>query len=310
MQDMQRRRFIALAGVSVLAGCGSDGSDGGGAVDSTANTDATPTRTEPNSPESPTDTSTATATSEPAAFELVSYDAPETVEIGADFDMEITIRNVGGQTGTYEDQLYIRTSESDWVESGSWTFADVAPGETVTGGFNEPVSFDYLTRYEFRLGTFTETTAVQTVSATAAWGDEYMTPAGYRIRVEQPDLQPTYKSEDYDGAIVDVEPENGGQWAFVDVWVKNETGQADYSPLASDLGLLYGSKQADGETILIDDPINKGEPFNGGELQPGVERSGWIVYQIPGDLAVDNLTIAWAEETIDGQIGVRWSTDG
>jgi hypothetical protein len=306
---MQRRRFIALAGMSALAGCGSDGSDSDGAVDSTAKTDATPTRAETNSPESPTDTPTPTPTSEPAAFELVSYDAPETVEIGADFTMEITIRNVGGQTGTYEDQLYVRGPESDWVESGSWTFTDVGAGETATASFTEPVRFDYLTRYEFRLGTFAETTAVQTVSATVTWGGEYTTPAGYRIRVEQPDVQPTYESEDYDGTIVDVEPENGGQWAFVTIWVKNEAGQANYSPLASEFGLLYGSKQADGETILVDDPINRDDPFDGGELQPGVERRGWIAFQVPDDLDVADLTMAWSQETYNGQIGVRWGSE-
>jgi len=166
-----------------------------------------------------------------------------------------------------------------------------------------------MNRYEIRLGTFDQTATIQGVSATVPWGDEYTTPEGYRIRVEQPDVQPTYESEDYDGSIVDVEPESGGQWAFATIWVKNETGQASYSPLASEFGLLYGNKQADGERFLVDDPINRGDPFEAGELQPGVERSGWIAFQVPDDLGVDDLTMAWSEDTYDGQISVRWGSE-
>jgi hypothetical protein len=92
----------------------------------------------------------------------------------------------------------------------------------------------------------------------------------------------------------------------VNVWVKNETGQTNFSPLVSDFGLLYGNSQSDGDTILIDEPVDKEQPFDGGELQPGVERSGWIGYQLPEDLSLSDLTMAWSEQIIGGQIAANW----
>jgi hypothetical protein len=48
------------------------------------------------------------------------------------------------------------------------------------------------------------------VSAKLAWGAEYTTPNVYRVRVDEPTLQDTYDSEDYQRNIVETEPENGG----------------------------------------------------------------------------------------------------
>lgn len=188
---------------------------------------------------------------------------------------------------------------------GEAEFGTIQPGEAaeVTG---DEFVYRYINRYEYRLGDFQQTTILQTVSAQIDWGVEYTTPSGYVIRVDEPDLQSSYEYENYSGEVSTKEPDNGGQWAFVNAYVKNETGQANFSPLVSEISLLYGNSQADGETILIDDPINKGEPFEGGELQPDIERSGWIAYQIPSDISSDQLTMAWSKTTFEGEIAVNW----
>jgi len=293
---------LGSIGASALAGCSSDSPEdsspnGGGNSEPTTEETTTAERT----------TTEETTTSEPAEFEIVGYEVPETAEIGENVTLSITVRNTGGQEGSLSVPIYARTPDSSWQEGAEWTFANVGPGETATRE-TDSIVFEYITRYEFRLGQSSSTAVVQSVSAKLSWGEEYTTPAGYRIRIDEPTLQDTYEYEDYMGNIEDSEPENGGQWAFVNVWVKNETGQTNFSPLGSDFGMLYGNSQSDGETILIDDPINKGEPFDGGELQPGVERNGWIAYQIPGDVDISNLTVAWSQETFDGQIGVNWTT--
>ena len=92
----------------------------------------------------------------------------------------------------------------------------------------------------------------------------------------------------------------------MNVWVKNETGQTNFSPLQNEFGLLYDSSQSDGETYLIDEPINKDESFEGGELQPGVERSGWIAFAIPSGIQLNELTLAWSQDTFQGQIAANW----
>lgn len=170
------------------------------------------------------------------------------------------------------------------------------------------MTLNYIDQYEFRIGTFSETAVIQTVSANLQWGAIYTTPDGYKIRVDEPDLQSTYDYEDYQGNIEEREPDSGNQWAFVTGWVKNETGQTAFSPLASEIVLLVGSSQYDGRTIAIDEPFNKGQPFNGGNLQPDVERSGWILYEIPGKINIDDVVVAWSESTFEGDISVNWSS--
>jgi hypothetical protein len=243
---------------------------------------------------------------EPASFEVASYDLPETVEVGEEFNFGITVRNTGGQVGDLTAPIYVRTPDIEWEELVEWTFTDVEPGETAERTTDSSSTLSYINRYEFRLGQSSETAVVQTVSAKVSWGDEYTTPAGYRIRVDEPNLQDTYEYEDFQGNIVDREPDSGEQWAFVNVWVKNETGETTFSPLASEFGLLYGNSQADGDTYLLDEPINKEEPFEGGELQPDVERSGWIAYQLPGDVSENDLTMAWSQDTFNGEIAANW----
>jgi hypothetical protein len=308
---MDRRRLVQLIGVGAtvgIAGCSSDnseasGGDGGSdSTDTTANTD-TDTDTET---ETETETETATETAEPAEFELVEYNIPETVEIGEAVTFEITVRNTGGQTDDFVAPLYYRTPDTDWQEGGDWTFTDVQPGESVTAETAEPIVFDYIQRYEYGLGDFSETAVLQTVSAKVAWGNEYTTPAGYRIRADTPTLQDSYEYEDYQENTEDAEPDNGGQWAFINVWVKNETGQANYSPLSNDFGLLYENSQSDAQTLFVNEPINKGDAFDGGELQPGVERSGWIAFAIPSEMQLNELTLAWSQDTFEGQIAANW----
>lgn len=290
---VHRRRFItglATTGTIAVAGCSSDEGDPAGSTGS----------------EEPSDENSGEAEdSGEAQFELVEWDMPSEIEINQPISISVTVKNVGGSAGEFTAPIYERTPNSEWVRLGEGEFGTIQPGETAEIMGDEFV-YRYINRYEYRLGDFQQTTILQTVSAKIGWGVEYTTPSGYVIRVDEPDLQSSYEYENYSGEVSRKEPDSGGQWAFINAYVRNETGQANFSPLAPEITLLYGNSQADGETILIDDPINKGEPFDGGELQPGVERNGWIVYQIPSDVSIDDLTIAWSKTTFGGEIAVNW----
>lgn len=317
VESMERRKYLAITGGTIaLAGCSSDGSsesepeEGNGEQESES--EEQETEPEENNQESEEEQNQEQEEEEeepePASFEVVEYDIPETVEIGEEVTLSVTVRNVGGQEGDLSVPIYGRTPDSSWQEGGEVSLIGIGSGENATAEVGS-IEYNYLNRYEYRLGTSSKTVVVQTVSAKISWGEEYTTPAGYRIQVDEPNLQDTYEYEDYQGNIVDKEPDSGDQWAFVNVWVKNETGQTSFSPLASEFGLLYGNSQSDGDTLLIDEPINKGESFEGGELQPDVERNGWIAYQLPGDISTNDLTMAWSQETIEGQIAANWGDE-
>lgn len=307
---LKRRRFItsaATAGAITVAGCSSDEGDPTGSTEGEESPDENTNEEDESAEQEDSDEEEESAqesTSE-AQFELVEWNLPSEIEINESTNLAVTVENVGDSAGELTAPIYERTPDSEWTRLGEVEFGTIQPGKEAEVEGDEFV-YRYINRYEYRLSDFRQTTTVQTVSAQIDWGTEYTTPSGYIIRVDEPDLQSSYEYETYSGEVSPEEPESGGQWAFANAYVRNETGQTNYSPLASDIDLLYENSQADGDTILINEPINKGDPFDGGELQPGVERSGWIAYQVPRDVSVNDLTIAWSKTTFEGEVAVNW----
>lgn len=304
---MNRRgllRNITVIGSVAIAGCSSDD----GREQDTPTSDEQAESDDGQSAEPTEEESSGEANQQgSASFEIKEWGIPSEIEINEAFTQSVTVTNTGDAAGELSTKLYQRTPESDWRSIEDADFGTIEPGETATVSY-EGISYRYVNRYEFRLGNLEQTTVLQTVSAKLGWGDEFTTPNGYVIRINEPEFQATYSYEDYSGASSEASPENGGQWVFANAYVKNETGQAAFSPIGSEFALIYGNSQADGETLLIDDPTKKGEPFNGGELQPGVERSGWIAYEVPSDLSVEDVRIAWSETVISGSVSVNWES--
>lgn len=295
---------ITLIGSVAIAGCSSDGG---------REQDTSPDNEQSESDDGQSAEPTEEELSEEdnqqgsASFEIEEWDVPSEIEINETFTQSVMVTNTGDAAGELSTELYQRTPESDWTSIEDADFGTIEPGETATVSY-DGISYRYVNRYEFRLGDFEQTTVLQTVSAKLEWGAEFTTPNGYVIRVDEPNFQATYSYEDYSGASSEARPEDGGQWVFVNAYVKNETGQAAFSPLGSEFALIYGSSQADGETLLINDPAEKGEPFDGGELQPNVERSGWIAYEVPSGLSVEDVRIAWSQTTLNGPVSVNWES--
>jgi hypothetical protein len=293
---MQRRAFTSIVSVGIvtsIAGCSSDSPEGSDADGEESNDDTQSTQSDSSDEQQSQDGE--------ASFEVVEYDLPETVSIGSSVSGSIVIRNAGDTAGETTAPLYVRTPDSDWNLVNEYDVEEVEPGETARLNI-ETNTLEYINRYEFALGRSDNTAVIQTVSAEIDWGSEYTTPEGYVIRVDRPELQNTYTAEGYDGETEE-SPEDRGQWAFVNVYVKNETGQSEYSPTG--FALVSGSSQFD-STILFNDPVNKGDQYESGELQPGIERSGWLAYELPADLSAGDLTMAWSKSTIGGEISVNW----
>jgi hypothetical protein len=296
---MDRRTYLALAGSGLVSLAGCSGGGGGNAATETETATPTPTSTPT---QTPTDTPTPTPTPEPANIALDQYEAPTEVEIGEEFDVTISVTNTGGQSTTYSAPVYLKTTDTSWQEVGSLDFGSVDPGETkqVT---TEPFSLSYINRYEIRIGQSSQTAAIQTVSSRQNWGSTFETPEGYVIRVDEPEFTGAYRYETYSGDIEEQEPEDGGQWVFVNVYVKNQTGSGSYSPTG--FALLSGNSQYDSRFVL-NEPIDYGEPYESGELQPGIERSGYVLYAVPDSVSLSDISIAWSTTTFNGDISVRW----
>ena len=130
---MERRHFLALAGTTLIAGCGAQSESGG-----------EPT-TESTTANSPTQTSTPTPTPEPPSFEITSTSGG-VYTVGEPWVVEFTVANRGEQDGTFTSMLQFRTGGSEWI-NGTEISVHVPGGEATTyttqelGEFEEPGSF-------------------------------------------------------------------------------------------------------------------------------------------------------------------------
>jgi hypothetical protein len=289
-----RRRFLSLITAVAVTGCaGTDGSGGGGSNQETADTTVS------------TPTMTPIATPQPAEINVVDYETPERAEIGADITISVSVENTGGKAANFSAPLYIKGTNTAWQEVTQVDFGAVEAGETVTAEIGQ-LSFDFIDQYSIRLGEASVATTLQTVSASLQWGTEYQTPNEYILRIDNPTLQGAYRYETYTGDTEAVEPDSGGQWAFVNVYIRNESGQAAYSPSTNEFAVISGNTQYD-PVVIINDPVTKDEAFEGGQLQPGIERNGWIAYDIDGELDLSNIRVTWTE-TFSGDISVSWQS--
>ena len=300
---MPKRRAV-IAGVSGLglipmAGCLGDEGDPVGSVEQTE--DSAEVDEQQNVDSEGGDQQT----QEGPTFAIAGWDMPEEVQINEEFSWRVFIENRGDEKGEFSAPLYLKLPGSDWEEIGEVDLGEISPGEQEVYG-SDSAKLAYIDRYEFAVGDLRETAVLQTISARISWGSRYTTPAGYEIRVHSPRLADSYSYLDYSGVPNEKFPENGGQWLFVDVFVKNNTGQARLSPSTRDFVLLFGNQQSDPEGFILDDPIDYGPQFDGGELQPGVEREGWILFEVPQGISVEDIRIAWSDTTIEGELSVGW----
>ena len=303
--SMNRRgviEAIGVGGLTVLAGCSSNSSN----EQSEQGEDNTPTQT-------------ATEVPAPAKFDgtagTVEYHIPQELGIGERATIKITIHNTGERSGDFSAPLYVRDPEDgEWQVLQHWEANDVPPGnsvkmETPADGITKFIQFDHIRRVQYRLGELSKSPVIQITPANLSWGEQYTTPEGYIIGINQPSLQDTYEHKKF-GYTVSAEPDDGNQWVFVNAYVKNETGQTALSPFGSDFVLIYDNSQVrqNYDDSPFYDPINQGDEFEVAELQPGIERSGWIAYQIPSNISASDLTIAWSKTTFNGEIVVNWGS--
>lgn len=169
--DKRRRELLAVLGSSgfiALAGCAGDGDDGDDddsddtvddgsddPEDTDDDSDDGEDSPEPDDDDGDDDVDTDDDDDddepEPAAFDIVDVDHPDEVEVGEDHTIGITVENVGGETGDFEEMLEISVAaEPGWEEVGLYGVGDVDPGETATES-TEPFAFDEPATVQYRI---------------------------------------------------------------------------------------------------------------------------------------------------------------
>lgn len=295
---MYRRAYLAVCSTVFVAGCSSgDGESGDGATPPDTATEAA--------------TAIATETEEMSGeveyvgspeFEIAAYNFPEEVQITETFRPSIEIRNTGDTNGDYGGALYFRVEDSDWVKEGTWQWQNIEPGQTKTVQANGEWSLPWLYDYEISLGDFDKTTTVTTVPYQASVGESFTAHNKARAEVTDIRLTARYEYQDYDDETAVEEAPDGKQWALVTMEAENTADEAVDLPETFDISLLSDQSQFETATIRKED-----REYEGGEVQPGIVRNGWIAFEIPDDISHDDLRVVWSTFLENGDIAVYWS---
>lgn len=278
---MLRRKFVSLVAVGV-SGCATTEPDGG-------------TQTPTTKKSGPNNESAATA-----SFE-VEVVAPEQVEIGEEFSINLKITNTGTDDGTFRTAVLAKTSESAFEELQTIE-VDVPAGETVTRE-GTSATFRYMTTITYKLAATETTWSINFVSANKRFGESITTPDNVTCVAKEVDLKSTYTYTNYNGEQAEEAAGDGKQWAFLTFRAENTAGKPEFIPLESDISLLAGNSQYDTKYIRKEEGR-----YEGGEVQAGIVREGWLAYEIPAELSKDDLKVAYSETFVQGDFAVYWSS--
>ena len=294
--SMNRRRFLTATGavgLTAVAGCTGESDtdpveEGGAAAETSSSTTTKET--------------TATTTEEPgeAAFEVVSIDGPSKMEIGATDTFSITVKNTGDAEGTWTQTVSGKVGDEDWEKMGDISL-DVPAGQTATWTSGE-IKVNYQTVITYRLEEAAKEYSIQFVAADLGYGETYTSPDSMAMTATKVELKSYYEYKDYSGATARQRADDGMQWAFVTFKAENKGSESQFTPLSTDLSVIAGNQQYDSEYTRKESGM-----FEGGEINPGIVREGWLAYQIPADLSKGDFEVIWSDDNFTGSWTARWS---
>jgi hypothetical protein len=59
--------------------------------------------------------------------------------------------------------------------------------------------------------------------------------------------------------------------------------------------------------VLYNEPIDKGQAYEGGEVQPSIIREGYIVFTVPSDVEKQHISVVWNEMISLTEKSVYWT---
>lgn len=110
------------------------------------------------------------------------------------------------------------------------------------------------------------------------------------------DLKITLNAHEVSGSYVDSydmqeSPVEGAKFLWISVTVENVGKNAVYAPFASDFHVINEGEQTDSDFYFASRPGY--EQYEGGEIFPGVSKSGWIRFTIPGAAQPNELIVVF-----------------
>jgi hypothetical protein len=245
------------------------------------------------------------AAAETAEFEVRSFTAPSTVEVGEAVEWSlVTVENTGGADGTYEASLTVRNPGGE--EVSETVSVDVPTGETG----DAVVSFrhDYVGEYVYALEGADEEAVVNAEVREVSFGDAYTNPDGATVTVDGGEefydmtLTPSYTYTDDEGETRFDRADDGMEYAVVSVRATKETRELVDMPRREEFTLFVGDEAYDAADRLADDE------YEGGTTR-GRTREGVLMFEVHERFGRnDTFEVYWTRDYDGGSAEVLWST--
>ncbi|MFB6188590.1 MAG: hypothetical protein ABEI57_01785 [Halapricum sp.] len=273
---MDRRKFLAVAGTTALAGCGGNVEDGSGNA-----TNATTTE------------QIEAADEGPPYFEQVEIKGPDKATVGEKVGVTVTVANTGGETGTFTTTLKAGLREI------SVKIPDVKPGtrEKTTIG---PYYVDEAGTLTFKITDYAVSKSIEFVPAELAVGE---TLRNSTIETTVSDIQ--FRDSFFTGSGTDttlMQAGDGKVYAFAHVETVYRGEDSGSVPTADSYQLAGTGTVVKPSSI---DSLPVGEVYAPGyeSVPSGNRKVGWIPFTVPKDI-ISDLTVQLniGSETVDA----RW----
>ncbi|WP_135855238.1 DUF4352 domain-containing protein [Halorussus salinus] len=246
-------------------------------------------------------------------FEVAQMEFPSEVEIGAEAEGRITVKNTGSAAGTYFGTLERRTTgETQWEQVGVFSL-DLPAGASKSWSTTIEKAQIGATQYRLRPGSVHK--SIKFTPASRSLGDGYTTPNGAKITTNIGGFNFSGFSDSYThGSGWTEETTNassGKKFAFVKVTVKNTTSELLEFPSSTDITVLANGQQytAKDEVTLGDlellSPVDGVQYAATWNYESGETESGWLIYEVPSSVSKDQLTIQYSP---NDKITANWTT--
>lgn len=239
-----------------------------------------------------------------ANLSLVSFTAPDEVQLDTNFTFEAKVKNTGGKSGKFNATLVGRESDSESFSSLGFNMAGEVPAnEEIT--FEKSLSANGISTMEVKLLGSEKSETIRIVPKKLSTGEEYVTANDIGITVQSVELKESYIYEGYMGERQVNEPDSG-KYAFVNIKSQNQGELSQSLPFDMDFQLIADNRQYE-STYLVYEPINQGQAYEGGEVQPSIIRDGYIAFNVPSDVQKEDISVVWNEIISMSEKSVYWS---